>query len=188
MKLFNILESIAQFDEVRLNQHSYDRSLERFLNQSIFPLMLKTKDMGVGQFRKVGNYILSDEERKKIISNVNDVLEFELPKGKSYGVVFHTFDVLNTKNTIFPKPDLKLQTLNDVVRKNGRLYITNKEDGGSIGDTLFGVIRDNTIITFFLNRSHSMSAEKHKVDEIISAGMVAILANSKKEKTPDKIS
>lgn len=184
MKLLPILENIEQVDEVLLDQHSYDRALERFLNQDVFPLMLKKRNTGPMDYVKVGNYFLSSEERVKILEKVNDVFEFQLPVGKVYGVEFHKFDVFSDKNVMYPNKDLKLQTLNEVVRNDGRLYIASKENQGSIGDTLFGIVQDNTIKTFYLNRSHTMSAKKHNVDDIVSSHTVAIISGFKKEKNP----
>ena len=58
MKLLSLFENAEQFDEVQLDQHSYERSLERFLKQDVFPLMLKTKNSGPKDYVKVGNYFL----------------------------------------------------------------------------------------------------------------------------------
>jgi hypothetical protein len=187
MKLLSLFENAEQFDEVQLDQHSYERSLERFLKKEVFPLMLKTKNSGPRDYVKVGNYFLSAEERAQILEKVNDVFQFQLPVGKIYGVEFHRFDVFSDKNVMYPNKDLKLQTLNEVVRRDGRLYLADKSEGEpTIGDTLFGIIRDNTIKTFYLNRSHTMSAQKHNVDDIISSDMVAIISGFKKEKGPWK--
>lgn len=188
MKLLSLLENIGQFDEVLINQHADDRMLERFLSQMAFPLMLTTRDMGLGEYKKVGTYILSDKERQKIVDKVNDFMKYELPEGKRYGVVFHTFDVYDTKgdSVFYPKLDLKHQALSDVVRKDGRLYITNKQDNGSVGDVLFGIVVDNQVETFYFNRSHSMSAKKHGVDEIIDCERAPSLMNFKLQKNPPK--
>ncbi len=187
MKFLSLFENTEQFDEVLLDQHSYERSLERFLRQDVFPLMLKTKKMAPDEFQKVGNYFLSDKERAKILEKVNDVFQFQLPMDKTYGVEFHRFDVLDNNNVQYSNADLRLQTLSKVVKDDGRLYIANREDAKrSVGDTLFGIVRDNVIKTFYLNRSHSMSAEKHGLDEIISADMVAVISGFKKEKGPWK--
>lgn len=186
MKLLSLLENIGQFDEVLIAPHADERMLERFLAQMAFPLMLTTRDMPLGEYKKVGTYILSKEERELIINKVNDFLNFELPAGKRYGVVFHTFDVYDTKgkSVFYPKLDLKHQTVSDIVRKDGRLYITNKQNGGSIGDVLFAIVVDNQVETFYFNRSHSMSDKKHRVDAIINAENASSLSNFKKQKNP----
>jgi hypothetical protein len=75
MKLLSLFENAEQFDEVQLDQHSYERSLERFLKKEVFPLMLKTKNSGPMDYVKVGNYFLSAEERAQILEKVNDVFQ-----------------------------------------------------------------------------------------------------------------
>ena len=186
MKLLSLLENIEQFDEVLLNQHADDRMLERFLSQMVFPVMLSTRNSELGKYDKVALYFLGEKERKQIVDRVNDFMKYQLPAGKRYGVVFHKFDVYDTKGdkVVYSKLDLKHQALGKVVKEGARLYITDKVDGGSVGDVLFGIVVDNQIETFFFNRSQTMSAKKHGLDDIIDVDSAASLLNYKPEKNP----
>jgi hypothetical protein len=188
MKLLSLLENIEQFDEVLLNQHADDRMLERFLGQMAFPLMVTTRDSEVDFYKRVGTYFLSDKERLKILDKVNDFMKYEMPAGKRYGVVFHTFNVYDTKgdNVIYPKLDIKHQVLGNVVNKGARLYITDKVENGTVGDVLFGIVVDNQLETFFFNRSQTMSAKKHGVDEIIDSDSAPSLMSYKVQKNPPR--
>lgn len=181
MNLLETFNSLLQIDEVGYNEHFKERLYERFTSKSIFPLMLKTRNMAPGEYKKVGNYFMDAAESKKVIDSIFEVLQWKMPLDERYGVVFHTFDVFSKEKAYYPKPDLRLQTLNEVVRNNGKLYVTDKEDG-SVGDVVFGILVNNKLETVYFNRSQTMSAEKHGVKAIVQADAIAGLANFTKDK------
>ncbi len=186
MKLTETFNSLLQIGEVQTDPHFRDRMYERFSSRSVFPLMLKTKNMGPGDYQKVGNYFMDADEAKKITDNIFEVLQWKMPKDERYGVVFHTFDVFNKEKAIYPKPDIRLQVLNEVVRNDGRLYVTDrtssKENQGTVGDVVFGVLVNNVLETLYFNRSQTMSAQKHNLKAIVKSYEIASLANYVKDR------
>ena len=67
MKLTSIFESISKqsINELDVDRHSLDRIIKRFVKQTYFPLILKSKsDKDYG--RQVGTYKISDDESQKI--------------------------------------------------------------------------------------------------------------------------
>lgn len=187
MKLNQIFESISKqtVNELDMDPHFLKRFKQRYEGQTNFPLLIRVRGR---QDKRVGTYVVSADEAKKIHDNITDMMNFRMPDDKTYGVIIHTFNpdlTKNSKNIIWlPNEDIRMQTMSDVISDDGRLYIKDEETN-SIGDTVFAILRGNKVITLFYNRSHTMSAEKHNVDKIIDAGSVAILANFKQQKNND---
>lgn len=187
MKLNQIFESLSKqsVNELDMDEHFLKRFAQRFMGQTAFPLIIRIKG---GEDKRIGTYIVNDKEAKKIYDTITDMMNFRLPEGKNYGVIIHKFDPdlsKESKNIVWlPIEDIRLQTMKDVVQNDGRLYIYD-EQTKSIGDTLFAILIGNLVKTIFYNRSHSMSPEKHRVDKIIDASSIAVLANMKTQKNND---
>jgi predicted solute-binding protein len=171
MKLTSIFESISKqsINELDVDRHSLDRIIKRFVKQTYFPLILKSKsDKDYG--RQVGTYKISDDESQKIFRVLDEIMNLVLPKDVKLGVVVHKFDLLRNENIMWPNNDIKLQALRDVVHNDARLYIQDVETD-SIGDVFYLVLNGNKVVTMFYNRSHTMKIDD-RIDAIVDADML----------------
>jgi hypothetical protein len=171
MKLTSIFESISKqsINELDVDRHSLDRIIKRFVKQTYFPLILKSKsDKDYG--RQVGTYKISDDESQKIFRVLDEIMNLVLPKDVKLGVVVHKFDLLRNENIMWPNNDIKLQALRDVVHNDARLYIQDVETD-SIGDVFYLVLNGNNVVTMFYNRSHTMKLD-YRIDAIVDADML----------------
>lgn len=178
MKLIPLVESNQQpLNELDVDQHFIDRLINRFSKQTYFPVILRVTGQ---EDKRVGTYWVSNDEAKQVLDSITDMTNFKMQGDDPYGIVIHKFNLLDGKNMIWPSNDLRLQALNDVVRKNGRLYLYDTETK-SIGDVLFAILLGNLVKTVFYNRSNTMNPEKHNLKAIVDASQIASLANMKKD-------
>ena len=173
MKLAPIFESInnQSINELDIDRHSLDRIIKRFVKQTYFPLILKSKsDKDFG--KQVGTYRMPDEESQKIFKSLDEIMNLVLPKEVKLGVVVHRFDfdLLRNDNIMWPNNDIRLQTLRDIVHNDGRLYIKDVETD-SVGDVFYLVLNGNKVVTMFYNRSHTMKIDD-RIDAIVDADML----------------
>lgn len=187
MKLNQIFESVSKqtVNELDMDPHFLKRFKQRYEGQTNFPLLIRVRGR---QDKRVGTYVVSADEAKKIHDTITDMMSFRMPDETKYGVKIHTFNFdlsKDSKNIIWlPNEDIRIQAMRDYISDNGRLYIRDEETD-SVGDTIFAILRGNKVITMFYNRSHTASPEKHNVDKIVDAGSIAVLANMKQQKNND---
>jgi hypothetical protein len=137
--------------------------------------------------REVGTYVLSKNERSQIENSVKTIMDVDVQPDLNLGIEVYRFDVDYSRINFYSKDD-KYETLKDITRdvNQANLYLMDKETR-SVGDILFFIVKDNKVVTTFLERSFNYESvkEKRNLDYVITVDEIKKFEVPKKEKPFD---
>lgn len=146
-------------DEVRLTKHLVrDRLDQRFF---------KSTPMGVGYQRgfkdyvEVGHKFMTDSEKDELRKKIDIIGDYNFPMNKTYAVKLLRVVIDPNSVTYYPGYSQK-----DVKDKD-LIYIEKNLDG--YGDTVYGIIRENELVTAIWVRSYrKITPDTLRVDVIVN--------------------
>jgi hypothetical protein len=123
------------------------------------------------RFGKLNNGDITNEEKTRIIKNLESVKNYDFPNDESFSILLGDFNVKrNNKNR---HRDVSVVQYYDKVEKKNMMYYSVKDRSDiSVGNQIWLIIRQNEIVTIMFRRSSQDGSEKHlmdsfKVDKII---------------------
>ncbi len=123
------------------------------------------------RFGKLNDGDITNEEKTRIIKNLESVKNYDFPNDESFSILLGEFNVKrNNKNR---HRDVSVVQYYDKLEKKNMMYYSVKDRGDiSVGNQIWLIIRQNEIVTIMFRRSSQDGSEKHlmdsfKVDKII---------------------
>lgn len=123
------------------------------------------------RFGKLNDGDITNEEKTRIIKNLDSVKNYDFPIDESFGILLGEFNIKrNNKNR---HRDVSVVQYYDKMAKKNMMYYFVKDRGDiSVGNQIWLIIRHNEIVTIMFRRSSQDGSEKHlmdsfKVDKII---------------------
>jgi hypothetical protein len=110
------------------------------------------------RFGKLNDGDITNEEKTRIIKNLESVKNYDFPIDKSFGILLGEFEVKENN----PNRDFKV----GVVKKRGEMYYSIEDRSGvkSVGNQIWAIVRNNEIITIMFRRSSQDGSEKYLMD------------------------
>jgi hypothetical protein len=177
----------SSLDELMPSDHYNKQYQIRFNSGEEFIVKKFAKVGNRVDMREVGTYVLSKNERSQIENSVKTIMDVDVQPDLNLGIEVYRFDVDYSRINFYSKDD-KYETLKDITRdvNQANLYLMDKETR-SVGDILFFIVKDNKVVTTFLERSFNYESvkEKRNLDYVITVDEIKKFEVPKKEKPFD---
>jgi len=139
--------------------HSKERLFERFLNRNNIPVGYEKKG-SVGEYKAVGTYSLSDEEKESIKNKYKIIEDYKFPENEDFGIKL-TYIKIDPSKISFYSEDDEMDSL-------GKNLLFVDEKTNSNGNEIYVIIRRNEIHTIYFAKNYiQQTKEKLRVDRII---------------------
>jgi len=141
----------------------YEKNINvRFRGPLEYTVRKFSRTRGKLEMRDVGTYTLSKREKSEAESNIDEVMKVDVPENLVFGIEVYRFNIDIDRINFFSKDD-KYETLRDTLRDENpaSIYLVDPQTE-SVGDILFFVIKENKVITTFLERSFNYDSIKQK--------------------------
>lgn len=163
----------------------YEKNINvRFRGPVEYTVRKFSRTRGKLEMRDVGTYALSKREKSEAESRIDEVMKVDVPENLVFGIEIYRFNIDIDRINFFSKDD-RYETLRDTLREDNpaSVYLVDPQTE-SVGDILFFIIKENKVITTFLERSFNYESvkEKRSLDFLIKADEIKNYSVPKKEK------
>jgi len=149
--------------EASLTPHFLDRVQDRLERQFVFNVGFESDEI-IGKYSKLGTYKLPEDVRIKILKEIAKIESIPYPRGSSFGILLHKFD-LNLDTAQFFSDGAKNVAARKLAR--GKTMVIVDDNSLSNGDMLFAIIRNDIGKTLMLVKSYTKNFQrKLRVDNV----------------------
>lgn len=160
----------SQLQELKYGYHASSREIER-LYLDYFDVYFLSKINGEKIRELVGKVENTDKIKQQILFNLRRLEEMDFPVDESIGVLLYDYHLENLNNIKFNDKVTKIWVKKMLEEySESILKIKTEESDGvfSLSDGyLFGVVRNNTLITILFGKKDDDILKRLRVDKII---------------------
>ena len=168
-----VLKEYVELNELDRTSHYIDRLRQRLEGNVKFPIMLATPTKGGLDTQEVGTYTLKEMDRLKIMDHLELLERVDFPDDGSYGVKIFQFNIETTdiETKFFRDRDHEIEIRKGLLMDKLNLYISDPETE-STGDILFGIVKQQKLITALFARSYNLEQKYSHFDGIFDMDQV----------------
>ena|ERR1035437_6307463 len=161
MNKFIYIRNLIQ--EALSDEHFIDRFNQRFLETKEVFVCIKNNT----GFQRIGTYVIPNDIKSNILSEIKIIQNYNFPKTKSYAVKMSQIPI-DKNNVKYASEQLKLECKSKVLL----LEVGATSERGSIGTVPYVIVRLNKLDTFMFYENLNYTPSKFDVDVITSMNAI----------------